>query len=140
MASLTAVVADASALVDLLFDPDDHPLASFLADPVATVHAPHLADVEVTSVLRRLVNRHGLRPQRAGEALSDYADLPLTRHEHLPWLPRVLELRTNFSAYDAIYVALAESMGATLVTADQRLGRAAGRLLGLTVTSVGTPS
>ena len=60
---------------------------------------------------------------RAQEALQDYLDLPLTRHGHLGLIRRCLELRTSFSAYDATYVALAEGLGADLITADRRLAR-----------------
>ena len=60
-------------------------------------------------------------------AVADYLDLPLTRHAHTPLLPRMLELRENFSAYDATYVALAELLGASLLTADRALARAAVR-------------
>jgi predicted nucleic acid-binding protein len=65
-----------------------------------------------------------LSERRRNEALSDYVDLPLSRHGHLSLLPRVLELGANFSAYDGVYVALAEALGAVLVTADERLRRA----------------
>jgi predicted nucleic acid-binding protein len=95
-----------------------------MADADADVHVPALCDVEVASALRRLWMSEGLSEQRRNEALSDYVDLSLTRHGHLALLPRVLELGANFSAYDGVYVALAEALGAGLVTADERLGRA----------------
>jgi predicted nucleic acid-binding protein len=59
------------------------------------------------------------------DAVLDYLDLPLTRHGHLALLPRVLELYENLSAYDATYVALAERLACPLLTADDRLIRAA---------------
>lgn len=62
---------------------------------------------------------------RSREALGSYPDLPLERHGHLPLLPRILDMADNFSAYDATYVVLAESLEATLVTADTHLARAA---------------
>ncbi|HEY5611387.1 MAG TPA: type II toxin-antitoxin system VapC family toxin, partial [Thermoanaerobaculia bacterium] len=57
-------------------------------------------------------------------ALGAYLDLPVTRHGHRGLLARAIELRNNFSTYDAVYVALAEQLDATLVTADARLARA----------------
>lgn len=58
---------------------------------------------------------------RAGEALDDYVDLPLVRHGHLGLVDRAFDLRENISSYDAMYVALAEGLGAGLLTADRRL-------------------
>jgi predicted nucleic acid-binding protein len=80
--------------------------------------------VEVASSLRRLLLDGSLREDRAKEALRDYLDLPLIRHGHQTLLARVLSLRSNFSAYDATYIALAERLGATLVTGDEALTRA----------------
>ena len=62
--------------------------------------------------------------ERANLALDQYLLMPLTRHGHHGLLARVLELRSNFNAYDACYVALAEVLGAELLTADERLIRA----------------
>lgn len=92
--------------------------------PDAFLHTPALCDVEVASCLRRLLLRGLLSEDRAGEALGDYLELPLTRHGHQTLLARVLRLRNNFSAYDAIYVVLAERLQARLVTGDESLARA----------------
>jgi len=92
--------------------------------PDVDLHVPALCDVEVVSGLRRATRRRLLSDRRAAEALDDYVDLPLSRHGHRSLLARVFELRANFSAYDATYVALAERIGAELLTADERLGRA----------------
>lgn len=62
--------------------------------------------------------------RRALDAVEDYLDLPLTIHGHRTLVHRIVALRENFSAYDATYVALAERLGAALVTADQALIRA----------------
>jgi len=83
-----------------------------------------LCDVEVTAGLRRAVLRDVVSAARANLALRQYLLLPLTRHGHQALLPRMLELRPNFGAYDACYVALAEHLGAELLTADERLMRA----------------
>ena len=85
---------------------------------------PALCDVEVAAGLRRALLRRALSGERAEEAVRDYLDLPLSRHGHQGLVVRILELRANFSAYDATYVALAEHLGAELLTADERLARA----------------
>lgn len=92
--------------------------------PDVDLHVPSLCDVEIASGLRRARAGQALSDERASEALEDYLDLPLTRHGHTALLGRVLELGYNFSAYDATYVALAEEIGAELLTADDRLARA----------------
>ncbi len=65
-----------------------------------------------------------LSGERASEAIQDYLDLPITRHGHQQLLMRLLELRANFSAYDATYLALAERLAGALLTGDERLARA----------------
>lgn len=97
------------------------------------LHAPSLCDVELTAVLSRGLLTRRLGGARARDALADYLDLPLVRHGHRSLLARILELRDNFSAYDAAYVALAEDLGAELLTADRSLARAARRHTGVAV-------
>ena len=122
------VVADASALVEYLLRTERGAAAeAILRDPGTDLHVPALCDVEVASVLRRGLLTDRLGPARAAEATADYRDLPLTRHGHLALLDRVLDLRANFTAYDAFYVALAERHAATLLTADRALARAVRR-------------
>jgi len=83
-------------------------------------------DVEVTQVLRRLERAGTLSTGRAEEALDDLRALRIVRHPTLGLLDRIWTLRRNLSAYDALYVALAEALEAPLVTTDQRLSRAPG--------------
>ncbi|MGH2830253.1 MAG: type II toxin-antitoxin system VapC family toxin [Actinomycetota bacterium] len=118
------IVADASALLEYLLGTDAAPfIAGSVRAPDADLHVPALCDIEVGSGLRRAMLGKELSESRAIEALDDYLDLPLSRHGHRSLLGRVLELRANFSAYDATYVALAEQLGADLLTADSRLIR-----------------
>lgn len=93
--------------------------------PDADLHVPALCDVEVTAGLRRSLLQGALAEERLAQSVEDYLDLPLTRHGHQHLLSRMLNLRDNFSAYDALYVALAEQLGADLLTADEGLARAA---------------
>ena len=78
-----------------------------------------LLDVEVLSALRRLVDAGEVLAERAEEAIEDLALLRIARHGHLDLATRAWELRQNFTAYDAVYLALAESLDATVVT-DRR--------------------
>jgi predicted nucleic acid-binding protein len=88
------------------------------------LHAPELCGLEVLSILRRAVRERELPLERAAEALSDYLALPLTLHRHTRFLVRCFALFENFTPYDASYVALAEQLGARLLTLDRRLARA----------------
>ncbi|MCK0112739.1 type II toxin-antitoxin system VapC family toxin [Ornithinimicrobium sp. F0845] len=88
------------------------------------IHAPALIDAEVASAIRGLMmtSKSTIRvtSERAGQMLEDFADLPLFRHPMQPYQRRVLSLRDNLTAYDAFYVALAESLDMPLLTDDQK--------------------
>jgi predicted nucleic acid-binding protein len=121
------IVLDASALLEILLRT---PLAERLIDRALEaserLHAPHLLDVEVTQVLRRLVQRKELTVARAEQALDDLSKLVIERHEHQSLVGRVWQLRDSLSAYDGIYVALAEALAAPLLTCDAKLAGAHG--------------
>ena len=102
------------------------PLAGRLLAPDSSLHAPHLLDLEVTQALRKLTLRGGLPPERGRQALQDLTSWPIERYPHEFLLPRIWALRENLTAYDASYVALAEILGATLLTRDARISRASG--------------
>ena len=120
------IVVDASVLAVALGDdgPDGATSRSALAGE--TLIAPELIDLEVLSVLRRQVMAGNMPPARAELALSDLADLPMRRAPHRPLLQRCWELRQTVTVYDAAYIALAETLGIALVTADARLSSAPG--------------
>lgn len=121
------IVLDASALVELLLGTrQGRSVAARIADPSLGLHAPHLADVEVAQALRRYVRAGELEPASAAAALLDLRSLDLERHGHEPLQDRVWALRENLTAYDAVYVALAEALESTLLTCDGRLARAPG--------------
>lgn len=121
------IVLDASALVELLLETSSgHQVAAVIADPAIGLHVPHLADVEVTQALRRYARDGGINDPDAQAAIDALHALDLHRHAHEPLLDRVWELRHNMSAYDAVYVALAEALDARLLTCDGRLARAPG--------------
>jgi predicted nucleic acid-binding protein len=121
------IVVDASAVIELLLrSPAGRRVEARLFDRPAPLHAPHLLDVEVAQVLRRWVARGDLTGWRGEASLRLLDAFPLRRHPHRPLLHRMWALRANLTAYDAAYVALAEALGATLVTRDARLGSVPG--------------
>ena len=119
------IVLDASAVVELLLNTaTGQAVAKRMADPAIGVHVPHLVDVEVVQALRRLASLGELTAVEARTAIDDLRSLDLQRHAHEPLLGRVWAWRQNLSAYDAVYVALAEVLDTTVVTCDGRLARA----------------
>jgi predicted nucleic acid-binding protein len=121
------IVVDASALIELLLrTPLGVRVEARLFDQPVALHAPHLIDVEVIQVLRRFEQRGELSAARSLAALRVFEALPIRRFPHEPLLARIWSLRENCTAYDAAYVALAEALGAVLLTSDARLGRTPG--------------
>jgi predicted nucleic acid-binding protein len=121
------IVVDASALSEVLLrTPAARAVENVLFVQGQTLHAPHLLDVEVTQVIRRYAAKGEIDGERGRAALTDLSDLPLQRYPHGFLLPRVWDLRNDLTAYDAVCVALAEVLDATLLTRDQRLAAAAG--------------
>ena len=130
------IVVDASALLEFLLQTAlGTEVEARLFRDRAEFHAPHLADVEVTRGLRRLVRAGELSAARAAEAIADLADLDLHRHPHLDLLTRAWKLRENVTAYDAMYVALAEALDAPLVTCDRPLASTGGHRAAIEVVS-----
>ncbi len=120
------IVVDASVLATALIDDGDDGRRARARLGGERLSAPELIDLEVTSVLRRLYAAAQLDPARADQALTDLDTLRLERVPHRPLLRRCWELRHNVTVYDAVYIALAEILDVTLVTADQRMANAPG--------------
>ncbi len=119
------IVLDASAVVELLLNTaSGQAVAKRMTDPAIGVHVPHLVDVEVVQALRRLTSLGELTAVEADTAVDDLRSLDLQRHAHEPLLGRVWALRHNLSAYDAVYVALAEVLDTRVLTCDGRLAGA----------------
>lgn len=121
------IVVDASAMLEVLLrTPASAAAEQRLFGAGETVHAPHLLDVEVAQVVRRYAATGQVEEERCRLALEDLAEFPLRRYPHDVLVPRIWQLRNNLTAYDAVYVALAEALEAQLLTRDQRLAAAAG--------------
>jgi predicted nucleic acid-binding protein len=109
-------------LVELL---TNGPLANLigrdLAGPSEPFIVPHLLDVEVVSALRGLIAGRRSDAHRSEQVLAGLAALPAQRYAHTPLVGRIWELRHNFTAYDAVYIALAEATNSVLYTCDAKL-------------------
>src|ERR1700722_7812451 len=124
---LSVIVVDASAILEVLLRTPVAPaIEERLFERGETLHAPHLLDLEVLQVLRRYAAAGEISAERAREALDDLAAFRLRRWAHDALALRIWELRQNLTAYDAAYVALAEALGAPLLTRDRRLASAPG--------------
>ncbi|MGB3185635.1 MAG: type II toxin-antitoxin system VapC family toxin [Ornithinimicrobium sp.] len=96
------------------------------------VHALALIDAEVTSAIRGLLMTSKpaiqITVERAKKMLDDFADLPFVRYPRQPYQRRVLALRDDSTAYDAFYLALAESLSMPLLTDNRKFGKAPAQL------------
>jgi predicted nucleic acid-binding protein len=120
------LIVDASCLYEVLADAEhsERVRERLAADP--DQGAPHVIDVEVLSIVRRDRMLGRLDATAARQAVEDLRDWPGDRFGHRGLLERAWELRGNVRSWDAVYVALAEALDATLVTLDTRLARASG--------------
>jgi len=117
------IVIESSAMVDALVDEPVNPeLLALLADE--ELHAPALLDFEVASALRGHALGGKLDQARLDEAVEDFSAFRIERHHMTDLLGHVLDLRENFTVYDATYVILAQALEAPLVTADAKMNEA----------------
>lgn len=120
------IVVDAGVLATALLD--DHADGDCARQRLRgeVLSAPELIYPEVVSVVRRQLSAGKADLRRAQFALDDLEDAPIRIAAHLPLISRSWELRENVTPYDALYIALAEKLGCTLLTTDARLSRAPG--------------
>lgn len=121
------IVVDASVLANVVGDDGaDGRRARHELRNASGIGAPDLVDVETAAVLRKRWLSGTISDRRFSAALDDLEAIDLERYPTLPLIWRSYELRANVTAYDALYVALAEALGCGLVTGDQRLATAPG--------------
>jgi predicted nucleic acid-binding protein len=121
------IVVDASAVLELLLCTEKGiKVQERVLDSGESLHAPHLIDVEVSQTLRRLVSLKEITAARGQQALEDHVALNIKRAEHKDMLERIWSWRDSVTAYDAAYVALAETLDCPLITCDARLARSHG--------------
>lgn len=116
-----AVVIDASAIVEVALD-GDTPLRRSVLDVLRAESVwvvPDYTDIEVVSAIGRVVRRGELSTVQAQSVLRAVASLPFTRVEVRAVSGRVVELMSNHSAFDAGYIAIAEQVGARVLTLDR---------------------
>ena len=119
------IVVDASVLVNVVGDDTECGDAARARLALAReVAVPDLADVETVAVLRKRWLAGDITARRFKAAVQDLVALPMVRYPTGPFMTRAYEMRANVTAYDAAYVALAEALACTLLTADGRLARA----------------
>lgn len=120
------VVVDASVMVAALVDDGELGRWSESVLEDDRIMAPHLLPAEVTNVLRRTVAAGQVPADSAALAHAELLAWPIALFPYSPFAARIWELREDLTAYDAWYVALAEELGAPLVTLDSRLASAPG--------------
>lgn len=115
---------DASVVVELLLNGSQAERVQLeLIGASGRFAAPELLDVEVLSALRRMLKLKLVDRLRSARLLDRLGMLPVDRYSHVPLVGRIWELRENFTSYDAAYIALAEALGATLLTCDGKLSK-----------------
>lgn len=117
------VVVHVSALVELLVGAEND---SWVHGRLrgCRPHAPAQVDAEVLACLDRLTVRAGLPVAVADDAAARLATMPLVRHPLAELVPAAWAGRAATGAGDALYIALADRLGAPLVTTDARLASA----------------
>lgn len=120
------LVLDTSAILDAIAADEPAPglIARLASD--GDFHAPDLIDIEILHALRGMAIRKEITVERAEDARTDFADTVLLRYPHEPLSDRIWSLRHNLTAYDAAFVALAETLEAPLITCDGRLASSSG--------------
>lgn len=117
------IVVDTSAIIDILIGTPDARLVRRV-EAEATLHAPHLIDIEALSTLRRLVTLGELTVDQASQMRVHFSELSVRRYPHHHLSERIWQLGDNLTPYDATFVALSEALEVPLITCDAGLAAA----------------
>jgi len=120
------LVTDAGTWVRALLDEGREGSTRTRLQQEPYVGAPALIDLEFLNAVRGLLARSRITRTAAEESLARFLAAPIDRHRHEPLVWRAWELRANLTPYDASYVALAEALGAVLLTVERRIRAAPG--------------
>ena len=122
------IVLDASSLIELLLNTrNGKRVAERISSAEVTLNAPHLIDLEVTQVIRRLVRKGAIGVARGKQAVDHLLSLDLERYPHDILLPGIWTRRDRITAYDAAYIVLADLLDAPLLTLDTKLAQVSER-------------
>lgn len=116
------VVVDASFLVDFFLG--EERIGARIEG--VELHAPVSVDAEFVHAMRRKWLAGLISDVDARTAITLFDSYEVSRHPVVALKARMWEVRQNLTAYDAAYVALAESLRAPLITRDRRLSRSSG--------------
>jgi predicted nucleic acid-binding protein len=119
------LIVDASTLYEVLVGGARAPAVVGRLAQDGDHAAPHVLDAEVLGALRKDVLLGQVDQTTARMAIRGLRDWGGRRFSHASLLERAWELRANVRTWDALYVALAEALGAPLITLDRRLAGAA---------------
>jgi len=121
------IVVDSSVILEVLLRTKSaQAIEKKIFSKGQTLHAPHLIDLEIAQVIRRYTFAGEITPERGSQAIEDLIDFRISRYSHDILLPRIWDLRSNMTAYDAAYVTLAEVLNVPLLTRDAKLARSLG--------------
>jgi predicted nucleic acid-binding protein len=121
-----STVVDSSVLVAALVDTGPHGAWAEGVLAKGSLHAPELALVEATNILRRLERAKLITTPDANGAQEDLMQLDIDMFSFEPFADRIWELRHNVTSYDAWNVALAEALRLPLATLDETLSKSNG--------------
>lgn len=130
------IVLDAGAFLEVLFRSEAGLEVEAAVAAASSIASPELLDAEVLHRLLAMHQRQQLTADQLERAVRDLRDAPVRRLPHVPLLAGATRLGRALSGYDALYVAAAEALGATLWTADARLARTVEEQVGLPVQAV----
>lgn len=123
---MSRFVLDASVLMKWYVPEDGSEAALAYLDPAHESHLPSLLFAEVANILWKKVARAEISTDDARRIIAEILQAPLVVHPIEPLTSSALNLAlaTGRSAYDSMYLALAEAMSLQVVSADRRLSNA----------------
>ncbi len=119
---MSVFVVDASVAAKWFLREDYSEIAREMVDPRNRLCAPDFFLLEMDNVFCKRVRRNELSPADARQARRMLREVPIEYQGSGALQDRAyrLAVETRTSVYDCLYAALAEALGARMVTADRR--------------------